>query len=79
MKQLKFVLNKFKFYQKLTSCGFRTILTYVDKDLFFKDQSEGLISYPVFIKPIKGSASIGVNFLYSREEVEFFLKDIIIF
>jgi carbamoyl-phosphate synthase large subunit len=34
----------------------------------------GAISYPVFIKPVRGSASININKAASKEEVEMFFK-----
>lgn len=62
--------DKYKFYELLTEQGFRTIKSYIDKDIFFKDLNEGLINYPVFVKPIRGSASTNINKVSNNEEIE---------
>lgn len=62
--------DKFKMYEFLINNGFKTIKSYVNKDLFYKDLENGNIQFPVFIKPIKGSASININKVTSKEEVE---------
>lgn len=62
--------DKYRMYQFLTQNGFKTIRSYVDKEVFYKDLKAGKLDYPVFVKPIKGSASININKVNSREEVE---------
>ncbi|MFC7685278.1 ATP-grasp domain-containing protein [Ureibacillus sp. GCM10028918] len=62
--------NKYKMFEFLKSNGFNTISTYINKEQFYLDVELGLISYPVFIKPIHGSASININKVESKEEVE---------
>ena len=62
--------DKYRMYQFLTQNGFKTIRSYVDKEVFYKDFKAGKLDYPVFVKPIKGSASININKVNSREEVE---------
>ena len=62
--------NKYKMYQFLTQNGFKTARSYIDKDKFFKDVESGVINYPVFVKPVKGSASININRAASKEEIE---------
>lgn len=57
-------------YRFLTQNGFKTARSYIDKDKFFKDVESGVINYPVFVKPVKGSASININMANSKEEVE---------
>lgn len=42
----------------------------MDKDAFFADVEAGLISYPVFVKPSRGSASISISKVYDKETVE---------
>ena len=63
-------LDKYSMYQFLIENGFKTIRSYIDKDDFYKDLDAGIINYPVFVKPIKGSASININKVNSKEEVE---------
>lgn len=62
--------DKYKFYEFLTQNNIKTIRSYVDKELFYKDIETGIINYPVFVKPVRGSASININKVNTREEVE---------
>ena len=62
--------NKYEMYQFLINKGFKTARSYVDKEEFFKDVELGVLNYPVFVKPVKGSASININMVTSREEIE---------
>ena len=61
----KYAMNRF-----LAKHNFDTIKSYVDKKQFYEDVEKKKISYPVFVKPRDGSASININKAYSREEVE---------
>lgn len=54
----------------LNKYGFNTIRTYSDKEKFYKDVENGIISYPVFVKPVCGSASINISKVYNKEMVE---------
>ncbi|NLL35844.1 MAG: ATP-grasp domain-containing protein, partial [Clostridiales bacterium] len=62
--------DKYQFYEFLIENGFKTIRSYVDKELFYKDIHAGLIEYPVFVKPVKGSASINISKVTTKEEIE---------
>jgi carbamoyl-phosphate synthase large subunit len=62
--------DKYKMYQFLISNGFKTAKSYIDKHQFYNDLEEGLISFPVFVKPVKGSASININKVMSKSEIE---------
>lgn len=66
--------NKYSMYKFLISCGFKTMKSYTDKDEFYRDAKAGLISYPVLVKPVNGSASINVNTAVCEEEVEILFK-----
>ena len=63
-------LDKFQMYQWLTSHGYRCAKSYMDKQAFYADVDAGKISYPVFVKPARGSASIAISKLYDRETIE---------
>ena len=63
-------LDKMEMYRWLTSRGYRCARSYVDKDEFYRDVAAGLIDYPVFVKPVRGSASIAISKVYDRETVE---------
>ena len=63
-------LDKFQMYNWLTAHRYRCAKSYMNKEAFFADVAAGLISYPVFVKPAKGSASISISKVYDRETVE---------
>ena len=65
---IEMCFDKYRMYQFLIQNGFQTIRSYVDKELFYSDVDAGVIDYPVFVKPVKGSASININKVSSREE-----------
>lgn len=62
--------NKYAMYQFLIKNQFRTMKSFISKDEFYKSVEEGIISYPVFVKPFNGSASININITESKEDVE---------
>lgn len=63
-------LDKFQMYSWLKTHGYRCAKSYIDKDAFFADVDAGVITYPVFVKPARGSASISISKVYDRETVE---------
>lgn len=63
-------LDKFRMYNWLTAHRYRCAKSYMNKEAFFADVAAGLISYPVFVKPAKGSASISISKVYDRETIE---------
>ncbi|NMA66959.1 MAG: ATP-grasp domain-containing protein [Clostridiaceae bacterium] len=66
--------DKYAMYEFLIQNGFKTIKSYLDKEMFFKHIKAGNISYPVFVKPVKGSASININKVESKKEVDLLFK-----
>lgn len=62
--------NKYEMYKFLIENEFRTPKSYIDNVEFYKDVQAGEISFPVFVKPVRGSASININKVTSKEEVE---------
>ena len=63
-------LNKWEMFQWLESRGYRCARSYVDKEAFYQDVEAGKITYPVFVKPVCGSASIAISKVYDKETVE---------
>ena len=63
-------LDKWKMYQWLTSHGYRCAKSYIDKERFFAEEECGHLVYPVFVKPVCGSASIAISMAYDRETVD---------
>lgn len=66
--------DKYKMYQLLLEMGIPTGKCYVDKESFYEALEKGEISYPVFVKPVKGSASININKVTCFEEIEVLFK-----
>ena len=64
-------LNKWEMYQWLVNHGYKCARSYIEKEKFYKDIENGVISYPVFVKPAKGSASMQISKAYDKEMVEF--------
>ena len=62
--------DKYKMYQMLTELSIPTGKCYVDKESFYGDLHAGKISYPVFVKPVRGSASINISKVSSMEEID---------
>ncbi|MBQ2757136.1 MAG: ATP-grasp domain-containing protein [Clostridia bacterium] len=54
-------LDKMQMYRWLTANGFPCAKSYDDKAAFDADRAKGLIDFPVFVKPIRGSASIAIS------------------
>ena len=63
-------LDKWQMYQWLSSHGYRCAKTYVVLNDFDAALESGAIQFPVFVKPIRGSASIAISKVYDRETVE---------
>ena len=66
--------DKYRMYQMLTKMQIPTGKCYVDKEAFYAAKAKGEISYPVFVKPVKGSASININQVNSDEEIELLFR-----
>lgn len=67
-------LNKMEMYQWLVEHGYRCARSYTDKTVFLEDVKQGVLSYPVFVKPVCGSASISINKADDQQTVEFLLQ-----
>lgn len=64
-------LDKYQMYQWLRAHHYHCAKSYVTLDEFHSDVERGTIHYPVFVKPIQGSASIAVSKASDWETVEF--------
>ncbi|MBQ6169198.1 MAG: ATP-grasp domain-containing protein [Ruminococcus sp.] len=63
-------LDKYEMYKWLKKNGYNTARSYMDKNEFYRDLEAGTISFPVFVKPARGSASIAISKVYDKETVE---------
>lgn len=63
-------LNKMQMFKWLQDHGYKCARSYTNKEQFYKDIDNGEITYPVVVKPVKGSASIAISKVYDKETVE---------
>jgi len=62
--------DKYEMFKYLLSKGVRTVLTYNTLESFKVGLDNGEISFPVFMKPISGSGSVGIGKCDNMQEVE---------
>ena len=62
--------DKYEMFKYLRSKGVRTVLTYHSLESFREGLSAGEIAFPVFMKPITGSGSVGIGRCDTMQEVE---------
>lgn len=63
-------LDKMAMFNWLVDHGYKCAKSYLNKDEFFADVEAGTITYPVFVKPYKGSASISISKVYDKETID---------
>lgn len=63
-------LDKYRMYQWLLERGYQCARSWMDPKEFYKAVEEGSVTYPVFVKPARGSASISISKVYDKETVE---------
>lgn len=63
-------LDKMEMYNWLSSHGYKCAKSYVDKNEFYKDLEDGIITFPVFVKPVRGSASIAISKVNDKETLD---------
>lgn len=72
-EEVEMCFDKYSMFQFLTKNDFRTVQSYIDKADFQAAVETGQVTYPVFVKPVKGSASIGINKVFSEDELDLML------
>ena len=60
-------LDKYRMYEMLIKLGIPTARCFLSMEDFETAFSEGEIDFPIFVKPRKGSASININAVESKE------------
>ena len=63
-------LDKMQMYEWLKAHGYNCARSWMDKEEFYKAVDAGVVSYPVFVKPYRGSASISISKVYDKETVD---------
>lgn len=63
-------LDKMQMYDWLKAHGYNCARSWMDKEAFYKAVDAGEVSYPVFVKPYRGSASISISKVYDKGTVD---------
>ncbi|MBR4948325.1 MAG: ATP-grasp domain-containing protein [Clostridiales bacterium] len=63
-------LDKMQMYEWLKTHGYNCARSWMNKDDFYKVVESGEVSYPVFVKPYRGSASISISKAEDKETVD---------
>ena len=63
-------LDKMQMYEWLKAHGYKCARSWMDKEAFYQAERTGEVSYPVFVKPYRGSASISISKVYDKETVD---------
>ena len=66
--------NKMKMFHWLREHGYHCADSWTDRDEFFRAVENGKVSYPVFVKPAKGSASRDIARAVDAKMVDFFFE-----
>lgn len=67
-------LDKFQMYQWLEKNEYLCAKSYMNKEIFYQDMQEHKIKYPVFVKPVRGSASLSITKVDNQEILDVLLK-----
>lgn len=63
-------IDKMQMYQWLSEHDYNCARSWCDKEEFYRAVEGGEITYPVFVKPYRGSASIHVSKAFNKETIE---------
>lgn len=68
-------LNKMNMYNWLNSHNYDCARSYLNKEDFYQDLDNKLVSFPVFVKPYDGSASISINKVYNKKQLDLLFEE----
>ena len=63
-------LDKYEMFNWLKEHGYKCAKSYMNKEAFFADIEAGKVTYPVFVKPARGSASIAISKVYDTDTID---------
>lgn len=63
-------LDKMDMYNWLTEHNYKCAKSYTDKEEFYKDLDMGKAKFPVFVKPVRGSASVAISKVNDRDTID---------
>lgn len=69
-EKCEMAIDKMQMYEWLKEHNYYCARSWMDKEEFYKAVNEEEITYPVFVKPHRGSASICISKVYDKETVE---------
>ena len=67
-------LDKMEMFSWLKEHGYKAARSYTDISAFRSDLEKGLISFPVFVKPVCGSASIAITKVEDEQTLDFLIS-----
>ena len=62
--------DKMQMYKWLMTHGYNCARSWRDKEEFYRAVENGEVTYPVFVKPYRGSASISISKVYDKETID---------
>lgn len=68
-------LDKSEMYRWLKQRNYRCATSWTDKEEFYRALDNAEVSFPVFVKPAKGSASINISKVSTKEAIEVLWKE----
>lgn len=74
LEATKLAFDKMKMYRWLVENGYKAARSYSSKEDFCLDYERNLIDFPVFVKPVKGSASIAISKVYDMDVLDLLCK-----
>lgn len=63
-------LDKMQMYKFCLANGFKCAKSWDDKTAFYEEVDSETARFPVFVKPVRGSASIAISKVYDKETVD---------
>lgn len=73
-EKVEMCFNKYEMYKFLIQNNIKTAKSYINLSEFYRDLENGIVKFPVFVKPVEGSASIDTNKVENKEELEVLFK-----
>lgn len=67
---IELCFDKYQFNEYIKKMGMNYIKSYINLKDFYQDYETGLVDFPVFVKPNKGSASININKVLNLDDLE---------
>lgn len=63
-------LDKMQMYEFCIANGYKCAKSWDDKTKFYEELETGTATFPVFVKPVRGSASIAISKVHDKETVD---------